>query len=234
MPADMSRPDAVLITPAMPSERGNGLAMRAGLLLEGLARSFAVKLLVVPVFGAMEAPTPLAENLASQIRILDLDLDMDAAREVIRRLALPGGRALVSAVHPLPGLSRGISVRVAEALVPEVDGAGVVLTMRAYLLPLLDVVLSAAERPKLMLDVDDVESVLHRELGRPDEADRFERLEAHYLPLMDGVIACSREDAASLRARLGLRTVAVIPNAIRPPEKPSPLRASLYDLLFVS
>jgi hypothetical protein len=34
----MSRPKALLVVPVMPAEHGNGLAMRAGLLLEG-ARS---------------------------------------------------------------------------------------------------------------------------------------------------------------------------------------------------
>jgi glycosyltransferase involved in cell wall biosynthesis len=47
----MAAPSTLLITPIRPAGSGNGLAMRAGLLLEGLRQAGPVDLLVVPVAG---------------------------------------------------------------------------------------------------------------------------------------------------------------------------------------
>ena len=63
-----------------------------------------------------------------------------------------------------------------------------VVAMRLYLAPLLDVLLDWDQRPALVLDVDDIESQSQRELGHLEEASRFERLEAVYLPSLDRVI----------------------------------------------
>ena len=42
------RPAALFIAPIMPSDRGNGLAMRTGFLLDSYAKRFEVDLAVVP------------------------------------------------------------------------------------------------------------------------------------------------------------------------------------------
>jgi glycosyltransferase involved in cell wall biosynthesis len=120
-----------------------------------------------------------------------------------------------------------MTARVAKRVAAECSRAAMVLVLRSYLLPLLDVVLGDASRPKLVLDVDDIESVVHRELGQADEAARFERLETHYLPLMDEVFVCSRGDAGVVSH------AHVIPNAVRPPEIAAPADSTDFDLLLV-
>ena len=49
--ASNGRPAALFIAPIMPSDRGNGLAMRTGFILDTYAKRFAVDLAVVPVAG---------------------------------------------------------------------------------------------------------------------------------------------------------------------------------------
>ncbi len=45
------KPNLLFISPTLPAVTGNGLAMRAGMVIEALAADFAVYLLVVPVHG---------------------------------------------------------------------------------------------------------------------------------------------------------------------------------------
>src|SRR5579884_2903423 len=46
-----ARPAVLLVAPVTPADSGNGLSMRAGMLLRGLARSHTVHVVVAPVFG---------------------------------------------------------------------------------------------------------------------------------------------------------------------------------------
>ena len=92
--------------------------------------------------------------------------------------------------------------------------------------------LDRRDRPVLVLDVDDVESVFHHRWGQAEEAERYERLEAHYLPLVDHVLACSDVDARWLSTRYRLPRVTAVPNAVRLPRGGSG-SAPAHDLLFV-
>ncbi len=206
------RPEAVLITPVVPTDHGNGLAMRAQLLLTGLSRGFNVTVLVES--GGAPPAT-------------------DARADVIERLRLPHGAERIRAAHPLPSLARAATAQRAIAIAPALQRADLVVVFRSYLVPLLDVILAAPGRPAILLDVDDVESVLHAELGDAQEAERFARLEAHYLPLMDAVVACSVEDARLLSQHHDLREVAVVPNAVSVPTATTRADAPDHDLLFV-
>ena len=226
----MARAEALFLTPVMPAEGGNGLAMRAGLLLEGLARALPVRVVVVPVFGAPAPVSGLVSRLAEDVAVLALEPAGDPLADMTARLATAARRARAQAVHPLPSLCQAASVAAAEAVAAAAAGARLVLAMRLYLAPFLDALLDRDERPALILDVDDIESVTHRGLGDEAQAARFAALEAHYLPLFDRVLACSTADA-ELLGRWGARSVAVVPNAVR---WPSPAGvAGRHDLLFV-
>ena len=60
-PASNGRPAALFIAPIMPSDRGNGLAMRTGFLLDSYAKRFAIDLAIVPVAGGATTLTPFVE-----------------------------------------------------------------------------------------------------------------------------------------------------------------------------
>ena len=55
------RPAAKFIAPIMPSDRGNGLAMRTGFLLDTYAKRYAVDLAVVLVAGGTNELTPFVK-----------------------------------------------------------------------------------------------------------------------------------------------------------------------------
>lgn len=60
---------AVLITPVVPAESGNGLAMRAGVWLELLAERFEVDLVIVPLFPAPPGAPAFARQHTSRSRV---------------------------------------------------------------------------------------------------------------------------------------------------------------------
>ena len=223
---------AVLVVPVLPAAEGNGLAMRAGLLLEGLARVFEVDVVVVPAFGAPARTSPFVSERASTVCVLEAR-EPDPATEMVRRLSTPAARGRAEALHPLPALGRLAATRAAaQRVAAAADGAELVFVMRTYLAPVLDGLLDAAARPPIVLDVDDLESDTQRALGRPEEAERLERLERFYLPLVERVSCCSAEDGAALSARHRLREPAVVPNAVRVPAD-VPAGVGRHDLVLV-
>jgi glycosyltransferase involved in cell wall biosynthesis len=207
--------------------------MRAGLLLEGLARAFAVDVLVVSVLADVAGAEGFAAPLARQVETLDLE-GVDRVVEMTERLATPEGRARAQALHPLPALCRGMGMADARAVASRAaSGVTVVVAFRSYLAPLLDALLELPDRPAIILDVDDLESSTQRALGNVEEAERFERLERYYLPLMDQVLTCTPGDAQLLAERHGLRTVSSVPNAVRPPARFDAASSTTYDLILV-
>jgi glycosyltransferase involved in cell wall biosynthesis len=200
-----------LITPLTPSDTSNGLQMRAGLLLEGLARSFQVDALVVPVTGGPGEPSELPDSLGARVEVLDLGHP--------DRSSLPP-----RCQYATPEICRRVEAHAA--------GAELVLVHRLFLLPYLDAVFGQEVRPRIIVDVDDIESVIERQLGKEDDARRYESLETSYLQRADGVFTCSEVDRDALLTRLNMRSVEVVPNAIRPP-RTMPQMPPDNDLLFV-
>jgi glycosyltransferase involved in cell wall biosynthesis len=190
--------------------------MRAHLQLRGLAAAGRVPLVVAPVFGRPAPPARDVRRLAARIDVLEL-AGAGPVADLAARLATPAGRGRAEATHPLPALCEPLTVAAAERLAALGAGTRLVHVMRAYLAPLLDALLDAPTRPLVSLDVDDVESDTQAALGHAEEAARFARLEAYYLPLVDAVSVCSSADAALLGRRHALRDVAVVPNAVRLP-----------------
>lgn len=223
---------ALFVTPTMPAAAGNGLAMRAGLLLEGLAKVFDVDVLVVPVFSGSAAPGEFVRARTRRVSILDLEPEADPLAELTKRLHTPEGRARARALHPLPTLCQTATTAAAARVAAWADGQKLVVAMRTYLCPFLDVVLDRAGHPPIVIDVDDIESTTQRALGHGVQAERYERVEEHYLPLADLVTTCSQDDAAELTARLSLDAVSTVPNAVGVPPEPLPRRREI-DLLFV-
>ena len=54
----------------MPSDRGNGLAMRTGFLLDAYAKRFEIDLAVVPVAGGTKELTPFVEMRVRRATVL--------------------------------------------------------------------------------------------------------------------------------------------------------------------
>ena len=66
------RPQALFVAPLMPSDRGNGLAMRTGFLLDAYAQEFDVDLAVIPVAGGVTEITPYVAARTRRAAVLSL------------------------------------------------------------------------------------------------------------------------------------------------------------------
>jgi glycosyltransferase involved in cell wall biosynthesis len=199
--------EVLFVCPVTPADAGNGLAMRAGLFLAGLSRSHAVEVFVAPAnFGP-----------ADDLRLL---LERRKSRE------------RVEALHPRPALSAGATLAAARAVADRAAGFDLVHVMRLYLAPLLDVLLDAVARPRLSLDLDDLDADLFASLGEAAEADAFGRMERYYIPRVDAACLAAAGDCATLAARAGAAHISCLPNAVRPPASLA-LAPRRHDLLFV-
>lgn len=230
----MSGGPLAFLTPVMPARGGNGLAMRAGVFLDGLALAGQVRVLVIPVFGPPE-PSEWAESRAASIEILSLPPGPDWRGDAIVRLATPWGRATATAVGARPTLCAAATMAAAEATARFVDGVSLVHVFRLYLAPYLDLVLGSTGRPKITLDIDEREKTSLLRLGDERQGEAFSRLEGHYLPHVDQVMTAAPGDATALRAEHHLASVVAIPNAVRPPDGAwqAPGPEPRFDLLFV-
>ena len=233
------RPPLLFLTPVTPAEAGNGLAMRAGLLLEGLALGHEVHVLVAPVFGGAGDPGALVGRRAASFEVMALDPSPDPVAELKLRLATRAGRARALALEDRPALCRSATWAAAGQVAAAAEGRRAVVAMRLYLLPLLDAILDSPRRPPLVVDVDDLESEARIGIEGADHSEiaRYARLQRHYLPLLDGVLTPAPSDVALLRAH-GARQVEVVPNAVRIPplddiRAPESDRSPHTDLLFV-
>ncbi|MDQ4090302.1 MAG: glycosyltransferase, partial [Actinomycetota bacterium] len=226
-------PDALLVTPIMPTAGGNGIAMRAGLYLEGLSRSFRVHCLVIPVFGGAGQGDGLVDHLAASASVLPLDRSPDDVVDLRARLAGPSSRLRATALHPRPRLCRSATLAAATAVAEAAEGVALVHVYRLYLAPFLDVLLDRPWRPVLTVDVDDLEDRVRSEMGDEAEAGAYRRLADCYLPAVDHMITTSPADAATLAGRYGRNRATAIPNAVRLPTfRPEP-RSPTHDLVFV-
>ncbi|HEY6294783.1 MAG TPA: hypothetical protein VIX15_03885, partial [Streptosporangiaceae bacterium] len=68
MTAD-GKPALLFLSPLMPAEGGNGLAMRAGATLEALAARYEIHLLVIPLAGAAAAPGRAVREACARVLV---------------------------------------------------------------------------------------------------------------------------------------------------------------------
>lgn len=187
------RPNLLYIAPVMPSDTGNGLAMRAGLFLDALARDHDVFLLVVPVSGraSAQAVPAFVRTRAREVAVQQVIRDDDPAAEAFKTIARinsarrPDDRdlgALLEQIRQLtrvrtqasrldhwPSLARHATettLREASAWFPATR-FDVVHVMRLYMAPFAESHLAAGvtTRPVCVLDLDDDESTKFRRLS---------------------------------------------------------------------
>src|SRR5262245_35026062 len=254
VPAERRSLRVLFVAPATPAESGNGLAMRAGLFLDALARDCDVSLLVIPVAGP--APTTWSPFVSERTRErVCLRVESRPDETFSRAAALPVGSRQVAALraYPRPALCRFATDEVVQEVQRAVSGSSfdVVFIMRLYLAPFLPAFLGtewAPTRTVLDLDDDEVETrrrvaTLHARIGEAAlmlleaaEADKYRALEAEWLPRFDHVLVCSERDRAAVQRRAGHAALHVVPNGVRrpgPAAAGSPETGGCIRLLFV-
>ncbi len=252
------RPAVLYLTPVMPQAHGNGLAMRAGRLLDALAARFDVHLFVVPVAGGGGDPSTYAARLARRIGVLDLRVHLDPHAALIARLLDDAQRADAELAYPKPWLARFCTSASAGAVADwcaDVPLAAVQV-MRLYLAPLAEPFLrlgsgqQGGRRPFRVLDLDDDDARTHERLARlhagcgdaataaalAAEARKFHDLATRFLPRFDRTLVSSALDARRLAPAFPAASFAAVPNGYRL-DSPIPVRPHRAEgplrLLFI-
>jgi glycosyltransferase involved in cell wall biosynthesis len=232
----MSRPRHLLfVSPIRPALTGNGLAMRAGLFLEALARDNQVTLLIIPVAGSLREPDGFAEKHAHRIITLDLDGKLDPLWNLCERVTDPEARLKAFLDYPRPALCRYATspgVEAIRAVLADADFAAIHI-MRAYLCPYIAPLLLAARSSGVhaSLDLDDDEALTHERfgallesLGRSDEARlekaeaaKYTRLESTWLPHFERLFVCTEAHAIRISDTHPDARVTVVANHVAVP-----------------
>ncbi len=223
----------VLVVPLAPATTGNGLAMRAGMLLECLAGAGPVDLVVAPVSGSA-ALSSWARSKARRAVVVDLPTDARTAREhTLAQLGDPTLRTRLEQTQPLPHRARLVPPSLAPAVAAElgVDDARVVVTFREYLVPFGLWLARELRADRVVVDLDDDAEHVLRQLGDDAEADAYGRLARTWLGEAQAVTAASESEARSMTQRYDVEVLAM-PNAVRPPVAQTP-RPHTDGLLFV-
>jgi polysaccharide biosynthesis protein PslH len=226
----------VVVVPLPPAGTGNGLAMRAGMLVDAMAAVADVHLVVVPVSGPADDCSWAAAR-ARSVTVVDPITPANARDHTTRQLADPELRARLERTAPMParaGLAPPtLASAVASALPKEARHPAALLAMRLYLAPLGVQLGRELGADRLVIDADDDDAALLRSLGDEDEADAYERLARCWLPDADAVLAASPIDAAGIATRAGIEHAVVAPNAVRIPAAVLPPPPVDDRLLFV-
>lgn len=225
-----------LMVPLAPDATGNGLAMRAGLLLESLAAAGPVDVVIVPVAGPA-SPRRWAEGLArTTIELAPVGPD-DADAHALAQVADRDLRRRLAAAAPLPARARLAPPTLADAAADALGARGraprSLVVLREYLVPLGVALAARLGAERVVADLDDDAVALLAELGWSEESAATERLLAAWLPDVDAVAVAAPDDVAAVARRFGLAAVAHLPNAARGPSRPHAPRQGGDRLLLV-
>lgn len=245
-----AKPKLLYITRRWPGRTGGGTVMRGGMLVEALAAHYDVHLLVANNGGPHLGR--LSDCLSWCRRVEHVPVE-DLQRPDYRGVPWLGGATRLLAAElasPLVYLENFVTPEaVARAAEPYrdivFDAVHIVrLGMAGFAEPYL--ALPANRRPRVTLDLDDIESkthqrisALYRAAGLEDyaaihaiEATKHLRLEREWLPRFHELWVCSQSDRAEVQATHGLSTVQCVPNAVRIPTLPRPAPPPRVPTLF--
>jgi glycosyltransferase involved in cell wall biosynthesis len=224
------RPRALFVAPLMPSDHGNGLAMRTGFLLDAYAREFDVDLAVIPAAGGPTEIRPYVAARTKRAAVLPLT-PPDTQFSLVSSVANHEARLAAFRHYGRPSIAARLGATTEQALMTWASGASyqVVHVSRLYLASL---VAAWARRDGnetcLVLDCDEDDASAYRRLARLErkrgrrrraawleaEADAFKALQAKWLHRFDLLLAAAAGEARSLSGRTGGKQVMVVPNVI--------------------
>ncbi len=227
-----SKPVALFLAAEAPYPMAGGGAIRTASLLEYLAGSFSLDLIVFREPGAPHPADAIPPGLATRINVVDLPFH--SKRPLAR--VLRNTSRLARNRPPLLDRFSGFESRIAS-----------ILSGRNYDVAVLDHFWTAPyaavlrDRSKrLVLDLHNVDSAWHdsmadSERGLPAFAfRRFARaaldFECHWLPQFDDILTTSPSDAALVRGIVPGARVSVYPNAL--PYLAPPPRAERLEIVF--
>jgi polysaccharide biosynthesis protein PslH len=251
-PASNGRPAALFIAPIMPSDGGNGLAMRAGFLLDGYAKRFALDLAVVPIAGGTTELGPFVARRTRRAIVLPVAAP-DTHFTLISAIANQQVRLAAFRQYGRPSIVAMLDANIERALLAFADDASYALVhvSRLYLASLAGAWMAEGGRqPSMVLDCDEDDASAYRRLarlyrkrGRDRRADwaeveavAFRTLAAQWLPRFDLLLAASSDEARLLSAHFDNVAPTIVPNILQATANYSALPrndAGRRDILFV-
>jgi glycosyltransferase involved in cell wall biosynthesis len=245
-------PPALFIAPIMPSDHGNGLAMRAAFLLDTYSRRFDIDLAVVPIAGGSTQITPFSEQRTHRVGII-APRAPDTHFSLISRLVDEQVRLDEFRRYGRPSITAWLTAGLQEAVLNWVGGKAYTFihVSRLYLSSLAAPWMGAEpEGPLLLLDCDEDDASAYRTLASlfqkshrnvraqwaEAESLAFGRMAAQWLPRFNLLLASSAREASVLRAYARVGTVVVVPNVVPVPAVsplPSRRKRGARDILFV-
>ena len=251
-PACNGRPAALFIAPIMPSDRGNGLAMRTGFLLDTYAKRFAIDLAIVPVAGGATTLTPFVEARVRRAVVLPA-VAPDTHFTLIGSVADAKARLAAFRQYGRPSITARLSDELERALLgfaARLATASCMFRgstsraspprgcMRAADHPILSSIATrTTSAPIAALRCCTENGAAHRRADWAEaEADAFMALGRRYLPRFDLLLAASAGEARLLEDRAGDAAIAVIPNVAPSSAAGMPrpqMREGRREILFV-
>jgi glycosyltransferase involved in cell wall biosynthesis len=223
------RPQALFVAPLMPSDGGNGLAMRTGFLLDAYAREFDVDLAVIPVAGGLTKITPYVVARTRRAAVLTLG-PPDTQFSLVSSVANNEARLAAFRQYGRPSMAARLGAAMQQALMAwACPSYELVHVSRLYLSGLAAAWMHGeSDAPYLVLDCDEDDASaygrlarLHRKWGRHGratwleaEAEAFRALQGQWLRRFDLLLAASTGEARLLRDRVVGKVVKVVPNVV--------------------
>jgi glycosyltransferase involved in cell wall biosynthesis len=237
----------LMLAPVMPSDRGGGLAMRAGFFLDAYCRRFDVDLVVAPIAGSGE-PTPFVRSRVQRLEVLKVDR-ADSHYELIVLVRDPASRLEAFRRYGWPSLA-AFNGAACPSLERFAYGSryAAVHVFRLYLAQLAAPWMAKnRNRTRLVLDCDENDALAYRRIAAMErdrrnfaaagwaeaEATGFERMAAAWVPKFDLVFAASHRESNSLS---NLATsIQAVPNVLAapPPKTLSRRQRRVSTILFV-
>lgn len=223
------KPNLLFISPTMPARTGSGSAMRAGCLLESLAASFNICLMVIPIYDGQGPADCSMTECCDQVAVVVDDLCDDGSNKNEDK----NSRILCEVQQFIGGL--------------RVD---VVHVFRMILAPTIDGFLkrTSGTRPICILDQDEIDSRSISRIAdlceaRQDSlsasrqrawAAKNAALEREYLKLFDMIYIANEAEQRELADKYQCSRVQIVPNVIRIPAATGPqTKGGVCKLLFV-
>ncbi len=244
-------PAALFIAPIMPSDRGNGLAMRTGFLLSAYAKRFVVDLAVIPIAGTTRGLGSFPTKHVRRSIVLPVTA-ADTQFILLSAVVDPKVRLAAFRDYGRPSIAAGLTSNIRSALHAFAGDVSYTLVhvSRLYLASLARPWMEAAgtRRPSLVIDCDEDDvsayrrlAQLNRKWGRDEraewakaEAEAFKKLAGEWLHRFDLVLASSSDEARVLLSRGKGVTATSVPNVIaRTDFKGLGRKGGCRDILFV-
>lgn len=242
----MSAPGArrfLHLTPILPATRGNGLAMRAGMFTQALARLGPTTVVVVGDDRPFDIDPALGDVTVERVPVAGR---ADTRLRLIRAIADPTARARALLEYGRPARTAMLSAPVLADVRDRVAGTewSAVVMSRAHLLPIVEAADALSAGTPLLLDLDDDDGDLLREQvalagegGKAawleTEAELVDRMIARNAPRVRAFTCASDASVDSLRRRLALPGLRSVPNGVELTEQGAGRERAASRLLFV-